>query len=348
MPPNKELGTGEGESPLAIPEIKTENMAVRTMNSDAASIQNQGGGQPMAYTPNPVPPKTEVFVPPQAEVAPLNPSVGTESVSTGGKNPIILGLASFIIVVALGAIGWFVVYPNIAGPEEAAPAEQTESSAETALPPEEPPVAEEAAPIENSTSSASSTEADLPETKTLIHKSFFKTAADAVTEFNFLPATADNYKAAFPAGTAEVALLKEVIFKTETSAYASGDLLAVLAPKSLGEESGVFEEDFTAFSYTDKNGVWPGLILKIAEGKKEMAAGAIKKLETSEEAANFFGGTIAGTPKTWKDGKIGSYAGRYLAFASAGASLNYAIAGDYLIISGSYTGAQEAAKRAGL
>lgn len=350
-PPTKELGTGEGESPLAIPEIKPENIAVRTMSSDAASIQAQGGGQPAAYTPA-AQPNANVFVPPQAEMAPISasPAAGPNPTESG-KKPIILGLASFVIVVALGAIGWFVIYPNLNSPAE----EVIEEIPAAPLPPtaEEPatPATEDLGTNpETPTSSATTSEptVKVPEPKTLIHQSFFKTAADAVTEFSFNPATAANYKTAFPGGTAEVALLKEVVFKSETGAYPSGELLALLAPKSLGADNTLFAEDFTAFSYTDKNGVWPGLALKIMEGKKEAVGTALKNLETSEEAVAFFGGTAPGAPKTWKDGKVGTYAGRYLAFATAGASLNYAVAGDYLIISGSYAGAQEVAKRLGL
>jgi hypothetical protein len=353
MPPNKELGTGEGESPLAIPDIKPENLAARTMNSDLASIQNQGGGQPVAYTPNPMQPKTEVFVPPQAEIAPMNPAtvptempVTIETPTTNNKKPIILGLASFVIVIALGAIGWFVIYPNFsATTEESIKEEFPASSLPTTEDPQPAMPPEENTPPETPTSSATTTPEVMP---AFIHSSFFKTAADAVSEFNFEPATAENYKKAFPGGTAEVALFREVVFKSGQVAYKSSDLLGLLAPKSLGQEANLFNPDFTAFSYTDKNGVWPGLVLKIAEGKKEAVTTALKTLETSEEAAAFFGGTAPGAAKTWKDGKVGTYAGRYLTFTTVGASLNYAVAGDYAIISASYTGAQEVAKRLGL
>lgn len=357
VPPNKELGTGEGESPLAIPDIKPENLTARTMNSDVASIQTQGGGQPVAYTPNPIQPKTEVFVPPQAEIAPMNPTATPAEMPVvmeapaSNKKPIILGLASFVIVIALGAIGWFVIYPNFsATTEESIEAEFPASSLPT---PEEPQPAmppEETVSPETPTSSATSSEVTTASgtAPTFIHSSFFKTAADAVTEFSFEPATTENYKKAFPGGTAEVALFREVIFKSGQVAYKSSDLLGLLTPKSLGQETGLFNPDFTAFSYTDKNGVWPGLVLKIVDSKKEAVTAALKTLETSEEAAAFFGETAPGTAKTWKDGKIGTYAGRYLTFATIGASLNYAVAGDYAIISTSYTGGQEVAKRLGL
>jgi len=353
MPPNRELGTGEGESPLTIPDIKPENLAARTMSSDASSIQAQGGGQPVSYTPN-LQPKVEVFVPPQAETSPINPgspaeipSVGVET--TGGKKPIILGLASFVIVIALGAIGWFVVYPNFVSNTEVV----TEEAPASTLPtPEEPqpPTPPAVDPTEDITPTASTTtpEEETPAPKTLIHSSFLKTPADAITELNFVPATLENYKTAFPGGTAEVTLLKEVVFKIPSGAYPSAELLALIAPKSLGSDKTLFAEDFTAFSHTDKNGVWPGLILKISDGKKVAVEEALKTLETSEEASAFFGGTTPGAATTWKNGKIGTYTGRYMTFGTTGASLNYAITGDYLVISTSYAGAQEIAKRLGL
>lgn len=352
MPPNRELGTGEGESPLTIPDIKPENIVVRTMSSDVSSIQAQGGGQPVSYTPNLNQPKAEVFVPPQAEMSPINPggpaeipSVGTET--TGSKKPIILGLASFVIVIALGAIGWFVVYPNFSADTEPV---VEETPAVTLPTPEEPqpPTPPASDPVDTTTPEASTTPEEVLPPKTLIHSSFLKTPADAVTELNFAPATLENYKTAFPGGTAEVTLLKEVVFKNESGAYSSAELLKIIAPKSLGSDQTLFAEDFTAFSHTDKNGVWPGLILKIADGKKDAVSEVLKTLETSEEAFAFFGGTTPGSATTWKNGKIGTYTGRYMTFTTTGASLNYAITGDYLVISTSYAGAQEIAKRLGL
>lgn len=353
MPPNRELGTGEGEAPLTIPDIKPENLTARTMSSDISSVQAQGGGQPVSYTPNLSQPKAEVFTPPQAELSPINPSGSAEMPSvmgpeiTSSKKPIILGLASFVIVIALGAIGWFVVYPNFSTNTEPvieeAPTE-TLPTPEEPQPPTPPPID----PVDTSTSTASTTPEETLPPKTLIHSSFLKTPADAITEINFVPATLEGYKTAFPGGTAEVTLLKEVIFKNESGAYPSADLLKLIAPKSLGSDQTLFAEDFTAFSHTDKNGVWPGLIFKIADGKKDMVSELLKTLETSEEASAFFGGTTPGTATTWKNGKIGTYTGRYMTFTTTGASLNYAVTGDYLVISTSYAGAQEIAKRLGL
>jgi hypothetical protein len=351
MPPNRELGTGEGETPLTIPDIKPENLTARTMSSDISSVQTQGGGQPVSYTPNLNQPKTEVFIPPQAEMSPMNPSSSAEIPSTVGietpssKKPIVLGLASFVIVIALGAIGWFVVYPNFVSNTEIAIEEVPVAVLPTPEEPQPPVTSEEPA---SSTSTTSTTTPEENAPKTIIHSSFFKTPADAVTEFNFVPATLENYKTAFPGGTAEVALLKEVVFKGEVGGYSSAGLLNLIAPKSLGSDPTLFAEDFTAFSYTDKNGVWPGLVLKIAENKKEIIATALKTLETTNEASAFFGGTTPGTATAWKNGKIGTYAGRYMTFTTTGASLNYAVAGDYLVISTSYAGAQEVAKRLGL
>jgi hypothetical protein len=352
MPPNRELGTGEGESPLAVPDIKPENIAVRTMSSDISSIQAQGGGQPVSYTPNLNQPKAEVFVPPQAEASPINPGSpaeipGVMAENTNSKKPIILGLASFVIVIALGAIGWFVVYPNFSNNTEPVVEEAPVATLPTPEEPQ-PPTPPPAEPADNSTSTASTTPEEILPPKTLIHSSFLKTPADAVTELNFVPATLENYKTAFPGGTAEVTLLKEVVFKTGSGAYSSAELLKLIAPKSLGADTTLFAEDFTAFSHTDKNGVWPGLILKITDGKKDAVSAALKTLETSEEASAFFGGTTPGAATTWKNGKIGTYTGRYMTFTTTGASLNYAITGDYLVISTSYAGAQEIAKRLGL
>ena len=110
----------------------------------------------------------------------------------------------------------------------------------------------------------------------------------------------------------------------------------------------MFNPDFTFFTYTNASGTWPGFVLKLATGTTaDSAKTAIKKIEMNNELNTLFL-VDPGAPKTWKDGKFGTFSGRYLTYSLLGASLNYGWNGDTLIVSTNYAGAQEAAKRTGL
>ncbi|MEK7512756.1 MAG: hypothetical protein AAB601_00990, partial [Patescibacteria group bacterium] len=67
------LGTGEGEAPLVGPS--PQNVALRTMASDIASIQSSGGGQPRSYTPPPPPPRSGTPLPPPPSFSRPTPAI---------------------------------------------------------------------------------------------------------------------------------------------------------------------------------------------------------------------------------------------------------------------------------
>ena len=179
--------------------------------------------------------------------------------------------------------------------------------------------------------------------------SLFKTSADASSEVTLASLALPEVKKAIQSGSVEVPIFKEIVFKNDTGkVYAASSILSVFIPSVFTENvSSLFEKDFSFFTYVDKTDVWPGVVLKLAVGADITAAKAeIAKLEINNEIGSLFF-SQPGTASVWKDGKVGSFAGRYIPFSTKGFAFNYAWVNDYLILSTSYVGEQAAVKNLG-
>ena len=99
-----------------------------------------------------------------------------------------------------------------------------------------------------------------------------------------------------------------------------------------------FENDFAAYLYYDRNGVWPGYIAKIKRNPSLQSV-----LENASNVANFYLIT-PGTLSAFKDGKVNNYVTRYATGSRAGAAFNYGIFKDYFVISASFDGLKAAVK----
>lgn len=85
-----------------------------------------------------------------------------------------------------------------------------------------------------------------------------------------------------------------------------------------------FSSDFTAFAYKDKNGIWPGYVIKLKKGENQLLIqkDVASRIENSPYLINFFvapSGLINGG---FRDGAMGVRPIRYAAFAS-GAEFSY-------------------------
>lgn len=352
---NRAIGTGEGESPL-IP-VTPQNVSVRTMDSDTSSIKTSGVGVPSAYTPK-TEPAPATFTPPTMDVqgpiptptaptsTPTQPPSSGESSSKG----IVVAIVSFLVVLGIAAIGYFFLYPMFVEPTDNSsvvpPVAEVLDQAPEAAVPEAP--AEPASTTPTSTASSTPT-STVPGSFLEAHASLFKTSADATSEISLSSVTPETYHAAITSGVAEVPVMKEVVFRTSNGILPSKVFFGAMAPKTFSSEVvTLFAPDFTFFTYTNASGTWPGFALKLSPGTTlETAKAAIRKGEANGDLSSIFL-VDPGTPGTWKDGKFGTFSGRYLTYSLAGASLNYGWNGDTLIVSTNYAGAQEAAKRIGL
>ena len=174
----------------------------------------------------------------------------------------------------------------------------------------------------------------------------FKTTADATADVTLADLTASALKNGLSFSTAEVAVLKEIIFKdTEGAMLAFGDVTGVLLPDVFSAETvAFFENDFTFFTYTNDKGTWLGFVGKVkSDATLADVKTAIAGIEESANLANLFL-SDAGTASTWKSGTTEGVANRYLTYSLAGAGLNYGWSGDTLVVSASYLGFQEALK----
>ena len=133
--------------------------------------------------------------------------------------------------------------------------------------------------------------------------------------------------------------IKEVVVSDKNGQVDFNKFLTALAPAlSAINLSSALESDFTGFMYYDSNGVWPGYVGKL---KANVDANAVKQALMQLSSATNLDGLYLASPgifQPFKDGQYKNYATRYSAGSKTGASLNYAIIGDYLVISTSFSG----------
>jgi hypothetical protein len=364
------LGTGEGEVPLSTPPQL--NVEVRTMTSDLKSLNESGGSAPRPYTPStsvpntneassqPPAPKSEVFVPPPADFTESNKSTPPAAPlpvppKSNNKKFLFIAVISFLIIVGLGALGYFVIYPKFFGDRGTVeiPTAQNNQPAETET--QQPPAAENLLPPPPPIEEPQLPPPPPPSPPSTItsHSSFFKKpvelTADITLQKPIGETTLADLKQTLSRASQEVPPFTEFTIKDSTSALASFYAIArLIAPNTFNDAIlQSFENDFTFFIYTDNNGGnWPGFIAKTKTAPTEKEITAISRLETNNEASSFF---LAdpGAPSTWKNGQVNNKPARYLPFSKAGASLSYTWFDNYLLISTNYAGAQEAAKHLG-
>ena len=338
------IGTGEGESPLA-PAPQNE-ITMRTMASDSTSIKEMGGGDPRPYTPNATP-ISQTQKPPEVpnQSSPtINPSQVTEipviPIPQKKNGSMFIILAVVIIVLGLGAIGYFYVYPKFI------------SSGTPEVVVEEPQTNEPVTPVVDATTTevAATTTVEVPPISNGLgnHISLFKTAADFSSETTLVSETIAAIKEAWKGTTVEVPVFKETVFKSaDGKIFGQSKLVPLFLPSFITTSStSLFEEDFTLFTYTDQKGVWPGIILKAKTDTLAQAKEEAKKIEASVEWRSLFI-LDPGKEQTWKDGKVGTTGARYISFATKGNALSYTWFDNTLLISSSYQGAQDAAKKLG-
>jgi len=370
---------GEGEFPMTSPGTpKIPEMDVRTFGSDIKSMAEQGGGPPKPYQPaapaqpatparepvSPPPPPAEkksfgeVFETPGVMTPqPLEtPPAGLQEFGEAPKSKrgLFVGLLVLIVVIGLGAVGYFYVYPTFfgrGGVEVPPPPVAENQPAPAPTPPIVPQVPVVSEETTTTTSTATTTgEAVPPAEETGVfgeHQSLFKTAADLKATTSIAAWSADTVSKIVTFSVAQVPVLKEVLLENADGTVAVfADMASALLPDVFAGGLGSrFVPDFTFFIYTNDKGSWPGFAarLKAGESLTEVKA-AVAKLEASENLVNLFA-VAPGSPTVWKSGTTEGVQNRYLTYGQAGASLNYGWQGDILVVGTSYAGFQEALKR---
>lgn len=274
-------GMGAGpDQPVALPPAPSEPPANLPGQPDFLSPENLG--------PSPIPPEVEG--------------------NGGGLKTVLFILLGLILAGAVGALGYFVVYPMLFQPS--APVTQ------------QPPVNQPSTLVPHQTYLIKS-----PAAESLI----------SLSSISYQAISGSLQNEAFNQ-------LADGQFKEVKISDASGQVpfvryLSAISPAAtaLGAD-GWFEKDFTGLLYYDAVGVWPIYVAKIKSGvSADQMAAALKQLEPGLDIGNFY--LISpGAFKGFKDGKVGSYPTRYNVASQAGAAFNYVIAKGYVIFATNYGG----------
>ncbi len=348
---------------------------VRTFGSDVKSMAESGGGAPKSYQPaapapvasQPIPQQeekksfSEVFETPGG-MSPMPaemPPAGMQEFGAAPKSKkgLFVGILVLIVVVGLGAIGYFYIYPTFFGTSEIETPPPVTQEPETQAP--TPPIVPQV-PVVGETTTTTSTATTTEETPVeepgvpvvLEYKSLFKTSADISTKIVLSPINAESYRGSLEFSTAQVPILKEVIWKFgdgESDFTTFNQFSSLLVPDFLNDGSGIlsgsFNPLFTFFTYTNDKGTWPGYIASLNSNAVSDIKDKVKNsLEASTGIKNLYL-TDPGTAAAWKSGTTEGVSNRYSAYTLSGAGLNYGWLNDTLVVGTSYAGFQEALKR---
>jgi len=192
-----------------------------------------------------------------------------------------------------------------------------------------------------------------PETKIITHQSYFLAAPADVREIvlseydsvGILSAMKEAASPSLAAGQVRELFLKLNSAPASFNEYAD-ELLSGVFPLDGGKKW--FADDFTAYLHYDQNGVWPGYILKVNSAiRLDELKAALVRLEAADLSNLYLGNP--GDKSAFKDGSLfGQFPTRYAAFSVKGASFNYAVVRDYLVLSTSYDGLKAAARLLGI
>jgi len=349
-----------GDSPTAIAEV-----TIRTMASDLASMG--GGGRPQAErvpitvevsappsrpsAPLPTPmlpprpePKPEPLQPavvfgvrplPEALSAPREPEVPAPAPLRSGS-PLLLWLAGGAVgLVILFLIGYYVL-PVLFPPPPPVPVKPpvTNLPQATSTTPIGTPVGTPAggpsffhaslfvSPVDETL--GIKTESGTPFAESLV-----ATVQHAASSSNFIELALQNAAGAYPSWASFMADIN----------------FAVIEPSFFGDH---FAPDFTAFVYRDKNGVWPGYVLKLAPNESPVLLRAkLLALEPNADALRSLFATAPGSPSGgFTDAQVNGQPIRSLAWTTPGATFTYCwFFNRYLILSTSLDGLRAAVER---
>lgn len=345
-PSQPSIGTGEGEVPLATPAQMPDLM--RTAISDVKTLQETGGQNVKPYVPEnispasfepannagePAKPAEQMFQPPQ----PQNPTMASEINAVPAKQHqkgLINGLIVFVVIVALGAAGYFFVYPKFFGPPAENPIvnEPITPISETPEMPIEPlvPIVLPATTTEENVATSTNSS----ETKTFI--SLLQKPADSSQEKTLTNIDATSLKNTATDLATGTAATKEIILKKENGEPVSfGEIMATILPTVFTSEiTSQFEDyQYSVIAFSDSQGMW---LNYVGKAKTDADLAALKNKINLIEAANLtntFLNTSGSQQGEWKTGTNN----RYLSFSQNGNALNYGWFNDKLLITTSYS-----------
>lgn len=293
-------------------EVKTPpppgpDVRIRSLQTDAESLAASGGAGAEAKTIRleELEDETSVFAP--ETISELPEGVTTESKPLMKLIAVIGGSVAGVVV--LGLAGYYLVYPLFF----TAPA---------------PELIEEPTPT-----------TPLPEI--LPHVSLFQTPLPAQAQLDMSSIAPAEVSVALSAAVAQESAPRVL---TELSVSANGaqapfaDFINALIPELSAEAvRNLIADDFSGFIYFDGNGAWPGYVAML---RPEAIPGEVQQTFAQMESASIAALYVndPGAKGEFKSGQVNGVPTRYSIFTTPGASFNYGIFGNYLIISTSFDG----------
>jgi hypothetical protein len=216
------------------------------------------------------------------------------------------------VVIALGAVGYFVVYPMMSTPTVT-------------------PIVETPEPVVEPTPVAVAQ-----------HTSAFSGALTPAIQVT-LPLDTVSRETIIQGLTDQGAIVAngvtEIIFQDATGGQlAFPSFITALLPDFLDGQSAdtYVADDFTAYIYKDANGIWPGYIISLKQDGLTTLSQWLMNLEKADLSALFV--TDAGTLSTFKSGTVKGMSDRFATGKTTGSSLSYATTNTNLFIATSFEG----------
>jgi hypothetical protein len=328
--PRVEAPVGVGAQAVPPTPLKTAEINLRTMQTDAESLKQTGGLEATPKTFSPADLGNEpVFKPEQAAMP--KPAIETKA-SKRTERRLVLGLVA-VAVFGLAALIYFFILPRIM-PKTPAPAAQT------------PPVA----PVPTEPQPPAPAPVKIP------HLSYFSLAADAIESPVLKEVNLANIQTVLNEVSVEkleTGKIKELAFFDSNNSVVPFETLlkALFTDLSSGPEATIFESDSTWFLYFDQKGIWPGFIAKAKKGVDKASIDLFNsKLEASGSLSNIFL-KPAGAIKKFDKGSVRNTPVRFVRFANEGFVFEYVWLekgeDKYLAASASFPGMGEAMRRLG-
>lgn len=287
------------------------DIAVRTLASDVKTLQESGGVAPQSQRINIVDMDNGPKL--QPDTANQLPGGAVSASSKTGK--LVAAIAgSAVVVVGLGLLGYYVVYP-------------------LAFPPKTGTVP---APV---------AEAPAPKPAALPHASLFVTAPSLQAALTVSDVTAVDIIGALQSEARNPATpgsMKELSIADLNGQVPAANYLNALLPEfSAAELRGALEDDFTAFLYYDDKGAWPGYVFKM---KPSAVATDVQQMLSRFEVADISRMFLdnPGSHDGFKTGPVNGAPFRYAVFQKPGAAFDYGLVMDYVVVTTSYQGLKSA------
>lgn len=182
---------------------------------------------------------------------------------------------------------------------------------------------------------------EVPTPRVLPHVSLFQTPLPSQAQLNLPEVSRDAIRAAVERellGHPAPHVMDEMAILVNGGQVPFADFISALIPEFSAEEvKRLIADDFSGFAYFDSNGHWPGYVAELQPSAIPSEVQSVFARLESSNLASFYVND-PGAKGEFKSGQVHGIPTRYAVFSQPGASFNYGIFGNYLVISTSFDG----------